>query len=65
MKNFHDLSLMPIRFEDGVSQTGDFIMGSLGKQLVLCLIMWSMHVLSVLQSCIFLHAIMIETYALH
>ena len=29
MKNFHDLSPIPIRFEDDISQTGDSIMGSL------------------------------------
>ena len=29
MKNFHDLSPMPIRFEDDISQTGDSLMGSL------------------------------------
>ena len=56
---------MPIRFEDGISQTGDSTKGSLLKQSVLCSIMRSIHVLSMMQSCIFLHAIMIETCALH
>ena len=36
MKNFHDLTPMPIRFEDDILQTGDSIMGSLSKQSVLC-----------------------------
>ena len=35
------------------------------KQSVLYSIMRSIHVLSMMQSCIFLHAIMIETCALH
>ena len=65
MKNFHDLSPMPIHFEDNIPQTDDSIMRSLWKQSVLCSIMRSIHVLSMIQSCIFLHAKMIETCALH
>ena len=65
MKNFHDLSSMSVRFKDDISQTGDSIMGSLRKHSVLCSIVRSIHVLSMMQSYIFLHAIMIVTCALH